>query len=112
MRRRSIYRDQRNETTDRGGARVAYATPANGEKAKAVQGIIPQSNILLATGAAILLMNSTRKGGLLLKKATAAATISGGGSPFLAFRSSQLDDLYFWMTIPATISSMGLSGGI
>lgn len=64
-------------------------------KADTVQGIIPQSNILLATCAATLLMNLTRKEGLLLKKPTAAATISAGGSPFFAFRSSQLDDLYF-----------------
>jgi hypothetical protein len=81
-------------------------------KADAVQGIMPQSNILLATGAAILLMNWTRKAGLLLKKATAASTISAGGSPLFAFRSSQFDDLYFWMTIPATISSMAPAGGI
>jgi hypothetical protein len=77
------------------------------------QGIIPQSNILLAIGAAILLMNATRIWGSLFRNATAFCSSGVGGafSDFFNHSCSQLDCWYFMMIFSATLSMIGYGWG-
>ena len=58
-------------------------------------GIIPHSNILLATGAAILSIKAIRACASSRRKSRAVFSFSYGGSHFACFSSSQVDDLIF-----------------
>src|SRR5208283_3550292 len=71
------------------------------------QGIMPHSNILLATGAAIRSMNIWRIRGSLRRKFTASCSLCDFGCPRSCHNCSHEEFWYFWMTLLATLSSIG-----
>src|SRR5450631_3910172 len=67
-------------------------------------GIMPQSNILFRTGAAILLMKAIRACESLRRNWIASFSLSVGGSFLCAFNSSQVAVWYFLITLSAATS--------
>src|SRR5271156_2050287 len=71
------------------------------------QGIMPHSNILLATGAATLSMNIWRICGSLRRKFTASCSRCDFDCPRSCHSCSHEEFWYFWMTLLATLSNIG-----
>src|SRR5271168_681023 len=101
--RRKLFRQQLRRSRRFQGkteSKVVLAHPYNPSS----YGIMPQSNILFRTGAAILLMKNIRACESLRRNSMASFSLSVGGG-FGAFSSAQVAVWYFLITLSAAKST-------
>src|SRR5208283_4175210 len=111
LRKRCLCQEEQPEHKQDGpprGLNSHHVVPP-GTIAVAAYGIMPQSNILLAIGAAILLMNACRICGSPFNIWITFCSCCEGGAfcDFFSHSCSQVEFWYFWMILLATMSIIG-----